>query len=159
MEFLGVGPLELLFIFLIALIVLGPRDIVKTGRTMGRFLNKVVTSPTWQTIRQTSREMRTLPTRLMREAGVEEELKDINRDVQELKKISSSFNLKDMDKEVKEPFQELSDKTKHITDQPAIQTSTSVSDTSSPPDAESNQSNPANYQQESESASAEPENS
>jgi Sec-independent protein translocase protein TatA len=36
MDFLGVGPLELLFILLIALIVLGPNDMVKTGRTLGK---------------------------------------------------------------------------------------------------------------------------
>jgi len=93
MEFLGVGPLELLFIFLIALIVLGPKDIVKTGRTLGRFLNRVVKSPTWQAIKQTSREMRYLPAKLMRETGVEEEMrefKDINREVQELKRFSSA---------------------------------------------------------------------
>ena len=40
MEILGIGPLELIFILLIALIVLGPGDMVKTGRTIGRFLIK-----------------------------------------------------------------------------------------------------------------------
>ncbi|MBN1669022.1 MAG: hypothetical protein JW862_18155 [Anaerolineales bacterium] len=72
MDFLGVGPLELFFIILIALIVLGPKDMVKAGRTLGRWMRLVVTSPTWRAMQETSRNLRHLPTKLMREAGVEE---------------------------------------------------------------------------------------
>ena len=61
MEILGIGPLELIFIFLIALIVLGPTDMVKAGRTLGRFMRRIVTSPGWRTLQQASREMRYLP--------------------------------------------------------------------------------------------------
>lgn len=86
MDILGVGPLELLFIFLIALIVLGPKDMAKVGRTLGRFMYKVVTSPTWQSFRQASRDLRQLPTKLMRDAGLEE---------QELQKLSKEIGLKD----------------------------------------------------------------
>jgi hypothetical protein len=70
MEILGVGPLELALILIIALIVLGPKDMVKAGRTMGKFLRKVVMSPTWKAVQQTSRDLKTLPNRLMREAGL-----------------------------------------------------------------------------------------
>ena len=77
MEILGVGPLEFFFILIIALIVLGPKDMVKAGRTIGQFMRKVVTSPTWRAVNQTSNELRRLPTRLMREAGIEENLKQI----------------------------------------------------------------------------------
>ena len=52
MEFLGIGPLELFFIVVIALIVLGPKDMVKAGRTLGRFLRSLVTSPSYRTIQQ-----------------------------------------------------------------------------------------------------------
>ena len=85
MEFLGIGPLELFFIILIALIVLGPKDMVKAGRTIGRFLRTLVTSPTWKTIQQTSRDLRYLPNRLMREAGLEE-LKGSLPEVQSIRK-------------------------------------------------------------------------
>ena len=84
MEFLGVGPLELLFILLIALIFLGPNDMVKAGRTLGRTMRKIVMSPTWRNIRQTSDELRQLPTRLMRDASLEEaaeELKALGKDI------------------------------------------------------------------------------
>lgn len=85
MEFLGVGPLELFFILIIALIVIGPKDMVKTGKTIGKFLRRLVTSPTWQAVQQTSRDLRYLPNRLIREAGLEEEMQD-------LKKISTDVN-------------------------------------------------------------------
>lgn len=79
MEILGIGPLELAFIILIALIVLGPSDMVKAGKTIGRFLRQVVTSPTWRAVNQTSQELRRLPTRLMREAGLEESAKELSQ--------------------------------------------------------------------------------
>ncbi len=83
MEILGVGPLELLFIILIALIVLGPNDMIKAGRTIGRFLRNLVTSPTWRTIQETSRDLRYLPNKLMRDAGLEEPIKEISQELKE----------------------------------------------------------------------------
>jgi Sec-independent protein translocase protein TatA len=73
MDFLGVGPLELIFILIIALIIFGPNDIVRAGRTLGSFLRKVVTSDGWRAFQQASKGMRDLPNTLMREAGLEEE--------------------------------------------------------------------------------------
>lgn len=72
MDFLGIGMPELIFIVLIALIIIGPKDMEKTGRAIGRFLNSFVRSDGWQAFRQTSREVRNLPNRLMREANLEE---------------------------------------------------------------------------------------
>jgi sec-independent protein translocase protein TatB len=72
MEILGVGWQELIFIFLIALIVLGPRDMQKAGKTLGRWLNQLVRSDSWKALQQTSRELRKLPTTLMKEANLEE---------------------------------------------------------------------------------------
>ena len=72
MEILGVGWQELIFIFLIALIVLGPRDMQKAGKTLGRWLNQLVRSDGWKALQQTSRELRKLPNTLMKEANMEE---------------------------------------------------------------------------------------
>ena len=69
MEFLGVGPSELVFIVIIALIILGPKDMQKAGRTIGKWLRSIVTSDGWKIFQQTSQELRTLPNRLMREAN------------------------------------------------------------------------------------------
>ena len=71
MEILGIGAPELVFIVIIALIVLGPKDMQKTGRTIGRWLNQLVRSDGWKAFQQTSREIRNLPTNLMREANLE----------------------------------------------------------------------------------------
>jgi len=71
MEILGIGPSELLFIIILALIVLGPRDMQKAGKTVGRWLNSLVRSDGWKAFQQTSREIRGLPTKLMRDANME----------------------------------------------------------------------------------------
>lgn len=41
MNFMGIGPLELLLILAIALVVLGPGRVVDTGRKLGRFVGQV----------------------------------------------------------------------------------------------------------------------
>jgi Sec-independent protein translocase protein TatA len=94
MEIFGIGPLEVLLILVIALIVMGPNDMVKTGRTIGKFLRQVVKSPTWQAVQQTSRDLRYLPNKLMREAGMEEEvaqLKEIGKNVKTMGEMESSL--------------------------------------------------------------------
>jgi Sec-independent protein translocase protein TatA len=78
MEILGIGPLELLFIILIALIILGPKDLEKTGKSIGQALNKLIRSDAWKTARQASEKVRSLPTELMREAGIEEMKKSLD---------------------------------------------------------------------------------
>jgi Sec-independent protein translocase protein TatA len=81
MEILGVGPSELIFIILIAIIILGPKDMQKAGRMIGRFLNQLVKSDSWKIFQQTSNELRNLPRNLMREANMEmlEAEKDLRR--------------------------------------------------------------------------------
>jgi sec-independent protein translocase protein TatB len=81
MDIFGIGPTEIVFIILLALILLGPKDMEKTGRTIGRFLRDLTRSESWRAFRDTSRELRNLPNRLMREANIEDlELeKDINK--------------------------------------------------------------------------------
>jgi sec-independent protein translocase protein TatB len=71
MEILGIGAPELIFVIIIALIVLGPKDMQKAGRTVGRWLNQLIRSDGWKAFQQTSREIRNLPTNLMREANLE----------------------------------------------------------------------------------------
>jgi len=90
MDFLGIGPLELIFVLLIALIIFGPKDIVKAGRTVGHFLRKVVKSEGWQAFQQASKGMRNLPNTLMREAGIEEE---------ELRQMTGMTDLKEATKD------------------------------------------------------------
>jgi Sec-independent protein translocase protein TatA len=88
MNLFGIGPLELLLILLLALIIFGPNEIQKTGKTIGKTLNKLVRSEGWRTINQTSKELKNLPNRLMRESGLDE-LKESTQ--QELAKTSADL--------------------------------------------------------------------
>lgn len=81
MEILGIGVPELAFIVLIALILLGPKDMIAAGRTIGKLLRKVLTSPTWLALRRTGEELQQLPTKLVREAGLDE-LQELQKEVQ-----------------------------------------------------------------------------
>jgi sec-independent protein translocase protein TatB len=81
MEIFGIGASEFIFIILIAIIVLGPKDMQKAGRTIGRFLNQLIRSDGWRVFQRTSSELRNLPRNLMREANMEmmEAEKDLRR--------------------------------------------------------------------------------
>lgn len=71
MELFGVGPMELIFIILLALIIFGPKDLEKAGKTIGRSLYKFINSDTWRTLTRTSQKIKTLPNDLMRQAQQE----------------------------------------------------------------------------------------
>ena len=79
MEFLGIGPLELLLIIVIAIIVLGPKGMVKAAREMGVLIRKVAKSPLWRDVMDTSREIRDIPQKIVREAGIEDDLEELRR--------------------------------------------------------------------------------
>ena len=82
MEFLGIGPSELFFIILIAIIILGPKDMQKAGKSLGRWLNQFIRSDSYKALQRASREIRNLPTTLMREANVEE-LQSLEKDIRQ----------------------------------------------------------------------------
>jgi Sec-independent protein translocase protein TatA len=91
MDFFGIGWLELFFIFIIVLLVAGPKDIEKGAKGLGRFINKLNRSPSFQAIRRASTELRNLPQRLAKEANLEElqalsqEVQQVKQDVQQVK--------------------------------------------------------------------------
>jgi sec-independent protein translocase protein TatB len=79
MEILGIGAPELIFILIIAIIVLGPKDMQKAGRTVGRWLNQLIHSDSWKVFQRTSAELRNLPRNLMRDANME--MAEMERDL------------------------------------------------------------------------------
>jgi sec-independent protein translocase protein TatB len=81
MDIFGIGTSEILFIVIIALIILGPKDMQKAGRTVGKWLRSIVTSDGWKIFQQTSREIKTLPNRLMRDAN--EELSQVGKEMKD----------------------------------------------------------------------------
>lgn len=104
MDFLGIGPMEVLLILVIALIVLGPKDMAKAGRTIGQLLRRIVTSPTWSTIQSASREIRYLPNKLMREAGLEE----LRKELPDTQSISKNLGYGELHKEARKLSSQLS---------------------------------------------------
>lgn len=89
MNILGIGPLELIFIIIIMILVLGPQQMVVTAKKAGALIRKIVKSPMWGTIMDTSREIRDIPTRLVREAGLEEEIQEIRSSTQAIKDLKN----------------------------------------------------------------------
>ena len=71
MEILGIGASELVFILLIAVIVMGPKQMKEAGRTIGHLLNRFTTSDFGKILRDTSQEISNLPRKWMRDANME----------------------------------------------------------------------------------------
>ena len=82
MNIFGIGPLEIVFVLIIGILVLGPEGMVEAGRKLGRFMRSIIHSDWWKNIRQGVTEIQYLPQRLIREAELEElnELRDLTKD-------------------------------------------------------------------------------
>jgi Sec-independent protein translocase protein TatA len=104
MDLLGVGPLELIFILLIIFLVVGPNDMAATGKKIGRFLSTMRKSEFWRGVTQVTKEMRDLPTTLMREAEFEETKKELQKDFKDIKQISQEFGLGEL-REIKQELE------------------------------------------------------
>jgi Sec-independent protein translocase protein TatA len=100
MDIFGIGPLEIIFILLIAMVVVGPRNMGKTGRMLGSFLNRLYRSENWKLINQASKNLRNLPNRLAREAGLEE-LDAVRKDIAETSKAITDTG-RDLTQEVRD---------------------------------------------------------
>ncbi len=85
MEILGVGPLEIILVIVLALVVLGPQDMVASARKMGAWVRKIARSELWREIMDTSREIREIPVTLIRDSGLEETVNDLRQTGQEVK--------------------------------------------------------------------------
>jgi len=72
MNIFGIGPLEIVFVLIIGILVLGPDGMISAGRKLGKFMRSIIKSNGWQNIRKGVSEIQYLPQRLMREAELEE---------------------------------------------------------------------------------------
>jgi Sec-independent protein translocase protein TatA len=81
MNIFGIGPLEIIFVLIIGILVLGPEGMIEAGRKLGKFMRSIIHSPWWKNIRQGVTEIQHLPQRLIREAELEElnELRDLTK--------------------------------------------------------------------------------
>jgi Sec-independent protein translocase protein TatA len=89
MEILGIGPAEALLIVIIALVLVGPKDLGKAARSAGQLLNRLYRSDAWKSVTQASRNLRTLPNRLAREAALDE-LDEVRESLQQAKQSIDS---------------------------------------------------------------------
>ncbi|MEN4010869.1 MAG: hypothetical protein AB1453_04210 [Chloroflexota bacterium] len=72
MEIFNLGLGEVVFILILALILLGPEGMADAGKKIGRMMRSVIKSPFWRMFINTTRDIREMPSRLAREAGLEE---------------------------------------------------------------------------------------
>lgn len=86
MELFNIGPWELVLILILAMVVFGPEGMVKFARESAVFIRKVTRSSFWQELVSTSEEIKDIPRKLVKEADLEESLREINRIQNSIKK-------------------------------------------------------------------------
>jgi len=107
MQILNIGPLELLFILIIAFVVLGPNESVRAASRVGKFISQVMRSPIWSDIVNTSRDLKQLPRKIIKEAEITEDIERFQKDVGEIsrgiKEIGSMVNSENIPQDKREP--------------------------------------------------------
>jgi hypothetical protein len=91
MEILGVGPLEFVFVLILMLLLLGPKGMVKAVHDVGEFLRKLVQSPVWKSIINSSQEIREVQTQIIKESGLDQSIKDIRATTQSLNEVTNNL--------------------------------------------------------------------
>jgi Sec-independent protein translocase protein TatA len=84
MNIFGIGFPEILLIFVIALIVLGPRNMVSTSRQLSKAIRKFITSNTWKSIINSTQEIRNMQDKIMNDTGLPETLKTLQNSTRDL---------------------------------------------------------------------------
>ena len=92
MEIINISGLELLVVAIIALILLGPDGTVKFMKQAGKLIRKIVRSPIWKDVMNTSNEIRSFPGKIAKEAELEEELKEFQNWRAQTKGIKKSID-------------------------------------------------------------------
>ena len=110
MDIFGIGPLEFVLILIIMLIILGPNDMVKAGRSIGTFLRKLILSDEWRIIQQAGKEFRNIPERLVREAGIEDIKKDLpsaedlRKELPTMEEITAQTGINELQRDLQQDF-------------------------------------------------------
>ena len=73
MEIFGIGPLELVLIVLVAIIVLGPKEMMTSAQKAATWLKKLRKSDSWAT----TKEVMDIPSQVMKETGLDKEIQEI----------------------------------------------------------------------------------
>lgn len=113
MKILNLGVPEIALIVILALIILGPDNMVKSARDIGAFIRKVTKSPYWKEVWATRRELNEIPKILSREADLDGTIKDLNRETKDLQSAVAN-SMSDLIKEVEEPLKQMSKELKEV---------------------------------------------
>jgi len=92
MEILGFGLPEIVLILLLALVILGPRDMTDSARRLARWVYRLFHSPQWREFIGIAQETRELPRQLLRDTGIEEELEMLKQTGQEVRGTVQQVN-------------------------------------------------------------------
>ena len=84
MNIFGIGFPELLLIFVIALIVLGPRNMVSTSRQLSVAIRKFISSNTWKSIINSTQEIRDIQDKIINDSGLPETIKTLQDSTRDL---------------------------------------------------------------------------
>ena len=79
MKILNLGSLEIMFILILALIILGPGRIVNSARSIGIWLRTISKTKQWNDILSTAHEVREFPRKIMQETGLDESINEIKQ--------------------------------------------------------------------------------
>ena len=106
MDFFNLGFGEIFFIIIIALIIFGPNNMVKTARDIGVFMRKVSKSPYWQEVWAAKRELSELPKIIVKEAQLDQTISELDKESKGLKSGLSS-SVSEFIKEINQPLESL----------------------------------------------------
>lgn len=84
MEIFNIGPLEFIIIVVLMFIILGPKDMIKTMQSIGRWVRSMTHSQMWREVWGISQEIRELPKKMMDETGLEEAMAEVQKTTREV---------------------------------------------------------------------------
>lgn len=84
MNVFGIGFPEILFILVIALIILGPKNLVKTSRDISSAIRKFATSDTWKSIINSTQEIRNIQEKIIDDTGLKESINTLRSSTRDI---------------------------------------------------------------------------
>ena len=108
MQILNIGPLELILVFILMIVILGPDDMVNIARRMGRTVYHITHSELFRTIVQTARDIRQIPGKFIEEAGLDETFEELKTEAAEISQEMKDMGVDEAFEEVKETATEVS---------------------------------------------------
>jgi hypothetical protein len=140
MEIFGVGWMEIVFIVILALLLLGPSDMEKTGRQLAKLIRAVITSDTWRALNEFWRNLRYLPNKWMREAGLE----DIKKGIPDISPKGTRSDIAAIKSDLQQWQKDISSWTTPPSDLPASPSIAPTQIPSPPPPQTASPSDPSN---------------